>query len=160
MAYTINLTKSKKAIIDNEDYALISQYKWYFLSNGNYACTTIGGRKNKKTILMHRLIMQTPNNMYTDHINHNGLDNRRSNLRICTNSQNQGNAVGYSKKTKFKGIELLPSGKWRARINIQGKTKHLGVTCSEIEAAQLYNKAAINHYGKFALTNKIIEGLI
>ena len=65
--------------------------------------------------------------------------------------------MGGSKKSKFKGLDLLPNGKWRARINIAGKSIHLGVTITEKEAANLYDKAAIKHYGEFALTNKKME---
>lgn len=159
MSYKIELTQGKFAIIDDEDYELVSRYKWHYRTCDGYAATSVGGRKNKKGILMHRLIAKTPNDMRTDHISRDRLDNRKCNIRICTNSQNLGNSIGYSKKTKYKGLDLLPNGKWRARINIGHKSIHLGVRITECDAAKLYDEASIKHFGEFALTNKMIGNL-
>jgi len=155
MSYILTIT-GKEVIIDKEDLELTKNYTWAISSNG-YADAYIkgSGRKNQKHINMHRLIMGDPKDKVIDHINRNKLDNRKSNLRIGTFSQNMGNSIGYSKETNYKGINRMPNGHWRARINIGRKTIHLGVGITERDAAKLYNEAAIKHYGEFALTNKI-----
>lgn len=160
MSYKVIVTKrSEKILIDESDFDKVKDYAWSTNATGYaYAYVKGSGRKNRKTITMHRLLMNPGKGLRVDHVNRNKLDNRRSNLRICTNSQNLGNSTGYSKKTKFKGLDLLPTGRWRARINIGGKSIHLGVAKTEREAASMYDEAAVKHYGEFALTNKIIGG--
>lgn len=160
MAYKVITTKrSEKILVDESDYDSVKNYSWNTNATGYaYAYVKGSGRKERKTVTMHRLLMNPKNGLRVDHINRNKLDNRRSNLRICTNSQNAGNSIGYSKKTKFKGLDLLPTGRWRARINIDGKSIHLGVAATEQEAASMYDEAAVKHYGKFALTNNMIGG--
>lgn len=155
MAYkTIVTAKGHKILVDESDYELVSQYSWNSNATGYaYAYVKGSGRKNRQTITMHRLLMGFPEKMRVDHKNRNKLDNRRDNLRVCNNSQNLGNSIGYSKKSKFKGLDLLPGGKWRARINVGGKSIHLGVAESEAEAAAIYDEAAKRHYGEFALLN-------
>lgn len=155
MAYkVIKTARGEEILVSSDDFSLVKDYAWNTNSTGYaYAYVRGSGRANHKTITMHRLIMGFPDGKRIDHKNRNKLDNRRSNLRICTNSQNLGNSVGYSKKTKYKGLELLPSGKWRARINIGKKSIHLGVETTEEKAALLYDRAAKSYYGEFALLN-------
>lgn len=103
----------KYALVDDSDYELVSQYKWHF--DGGYATTSVHG----KTVYMHRLILNTPDGMYTDHKNHNKLDNRRSNIWVCTPTENNLNRVEkrgyyYDKKT----------GIWRAIWSVRGKEIH------------------------------------
>lgn len=85
----IELTKQEKALVDDEDYNWLSYFKWHY-ANG-YAQSNL----LKNRLSMHSLIMNTPKGMDTDHINHNTLDNRRENLRICTRSENLLNAKKY-----------------------------------------------------------------
>mgnify|MGYP001594937357 CR=1 FL=1 len=113
----ILLSKGKVAIIDYDDYEKVSKYKWCF--SGKYAVRV----KQGKTILMHRFIMSTPKGFDTDHINDNGLDNRKSNLRICSHSQNlmnhklnQNNTSGYKNISWDKQLNH-----WRVSIWVNNK---------------------------------------
>ena len=152
----IKLTDGQQALVDDEDYDLISQWNWSVSSYG-YAY------KNKNgSILMHVAIMNTPKGMQTDHINGNKLDNRRENLRICTTAQNQFNSKPHSDNiySKHKGVSFLKAKKqaknpWITMINIDGKPTFLGTFATEIEAAKAYNEASIKHHGKFAKLNII-----
>ena len=106
---------------------------------------------------MHRQIMKAPKGMVVDHIDGNGLNNRRSNLRICTPRQNQWNRCPLKTRKQtspFKGVQY-PTGKSRpyARIQYNGKTIHIGVFDSEVEAAQAYDRKAVELFGEFAYLN-------
>lgn len=152
----IALSKNKIALIDDEDYPLISKYNWFVLKVGNryYAQTTKYHNKKNKHIYMHRLIMGSPKGMDIDHINHNTLDNRRPNLRICTRSQNHFNRLKYPSASKYKGVSRIKStGQWRARIKINRKEIHLGSFWDERDAAKVYDQAAQKYFGKYALLN-------
>ncbi len=150
----IELTKGKRAIVDKEDYEFLNQWKWRF-STGYAIRTDYGGGVYKKTILMHRLINNTPAHLETDHINLNRLDNRRSNLRSCDKRQNQGNLKPQLGGTsRYKGVCFYKkTGKWKAGIKMYGTCKHLGYYDTQIEAAGAYDKAARSHFQEYALTN-------
>ncbi len=157
----IELTKGKKVIIDDEDYILISRYKWHTLkTNVNYyAATNIGGRKNRKYILMHRLIMHANDERDVDHINYNGLDNRKINLRLCSRKNNirRKNKCIKPCSSQYKGVWWRKdTKKWAAEITVDGKKIALGCFMNEIEAAQAYNHAATEYFGEFKRLN-IIE---
>jgi hypothetical protein len=152
----IPLTQGKFAIVDEEYYKFLNQWKWH-LSTQGYAKRNIRKRKENKflTVLMHRLIINTPYYMQTDHINGNRLDNRKCNLRICTHAQNQYNQnIRKNGKSIYKGVSWQKP--WVASIRIDSKKYNLGAFASEEEAAFAYNKAAIEYYGEFAKLN-IIE---
>jgi hypothetical protein len=123
-------SKGKKyiALIDEEDFDMVSKYTWWIKQN-NYIYTQTSGRKNRTSIYLHRLIMNTEKGFEVDHINHNPLDNRKSNLRICTRSQNNMNKLGIH------GIDFNKN-KWRARIKVNGKEKHLGLFKTYEEAVE------------------------
>lgn len=149
-------------IVDDDDFELVSKNKWHIKLG--YACRNgfINGKRGN--IYMHRIIANTPNGLCTDHINGNGLDNRKCNLRCCTASQNQMNSRPHKDNTlsKYKGVSRYKSEKqrkkpWRAMININKKAKFLGCFETETEAAKAYNDAAIQHHGAFAKLNKIKE---
>jgi hypothetical protein len=154
---TITLKKGYFALVDDEDYPLISQYNWGVSIRRTgvvYAIARIKG----KTVLMHRLIMKARKGRIIDHKNRNGLDNRRANLRFCTYTQN---CMNRSKTTKnklsgYKGV-WFEAKKWRANIRINNKTKHLGSFETEVEAALAYNAAAVELFGEFACINEIEE---
>ena len=164
MSKIINLTKGYQTIVDDEDYELLSQYKWYALVTkwGVYAVHDSRKRKGGGEIyLMHRKITNCPKEKVVDHINHDTLDNTQMNLRICTQSQNLANTRGkeYNYKnptSKHKGVFFSKShNKFRTRIMINGKMNELGLYATEEEAAAIYNNAAKNLLGEFAYVGRV-----
>jgi len=162
MSRKIPLSNGKYAIVDDEDYELVSKFKWHYLpSNRNgYAISHCHlGMLNKKritsTILLHRLIMRPPKGVNIDHISGNGLDCKRNNMRFCNQSENLRNSRPQKNtRSKYKGVSWHNKlGKWRAYINISAKQIHLGIYGSEIEAAHAYNAASIKYFGDFAYLN-------
>ena len=150
----IPLTRGLHAIVDADDYEWLSQYKWY-AGRPNCACR-VDARRNTKgggIMLMHRQIMQAPKGMVVDHINGNSLDNRRCNLRICTQMENTQNSRRHTgAKSRFKGV--YPTGdKWYARIKYKGQMYHLGTFDGEVEAAKVRDRKAIELAGEFAWLN-------
>lgn len=121
----IKLTQGKFALVDDDMFEYLNQFKWFCDSRG-YAVRDIGGRKNKKRILMHRLINKTPKNLVTDHINRNKLDNRKKNLRSVTQRQNTFNAkLSKNNKSGYNGISFYKN-RWVARIKFNYKIIYLG----------------------------------
>jgi len=156
----IPLTQGQFALVDAEDFERVSKYKWTaewskdIKSYYAFRSSFINGKQ--KMIRMHRFILNVPKGMYVDHINHNTLDNRKSNLRVCSNKQNVRNQKLNSKNsTGFKGVHKTHSKKVQAKIHVSGKTIYLGCFSNPKEAAIAYNKAAKKYFGKFALLNKI-----
>lgn len=151
----IPLTKDKFAIVDADDYVMVSRFKWSAEQNTRskdfYSVFKKGGRR----VYMHRLILKTPDGMVTDHINHDTLDNRKINLRNATDSQNRKNRrKARNNKSGYKGASFnRRCSKWVANILIDGKYKHLGYFPTVIDAAKAYDAAAIAAYGAFACTN-------
>lgn len=136
------------AMFDVPDTSLISKHKWYKHSNG-YAVS-----ENK--IYMHRLIMKAQNedSHHIDHIDGNGLNNRRCNLRLCSQSQNMMNQRKTRGTSKYKGVHIdKRTSKWIANIKVNRKTIYLGTYKNEDDAAHAYDQAARKHFGKFARTN-------
>jgi len=145
----IRLTRNLHAIVDAEDYEWLSRYKWHTnpsKRNGTiYAKRTVG----HSAVLMHRMIMCPPKGMVVDHINGNGLDNRRCNLRICTRQENARNRRKHvDGKSRFIGV--YPRGKkWGAFVGHQ----HIGVFDDEVEAAKARDRKALEMYGIHAWLN-------
>lgn len=152
----IPLVNGGVALIDDEDYAIIKDHDWRCKPHGHtkYAYAT---RKRYSGLAMHRLILGlTDSKMYTDHRNHNGLDNRRSNLRIATLSQNHHNILFNKSNTSgYKGVCWDKTRNlWRAYIGFNGnKGITIGRFGSAIEAAKAYDAKAIELYGEFACPN-------
>lgn len=154
----IKLNEGKTAIVDSGDLEMVAKYNWNVIESRNtcYAHTVIG----HWVVNLHRYIMSARPGQIVDHINGNGLDNRRSNLRFVTAQQNRMNSVKprlENATSIYKGVHYEKGGKrkkrWRARIDANGKKKHLGRFATEIEAAEAYDTAAREHFGEFAKLN-------
>lgn len=148
----IKLTKGKIAIVDDEDFEWISQFRWHYM-NAGYAARREWNKNDKTStiVLMHRKILNTPVGMDTDHINGNRLDNRKINLRICTRSQNNLNKIREKRnKSGYKGVVWIPEKKlWK--VHVAGR--YVGKFKNIIDAAMAYDKKAKEIFGEFAKTN-------
>lgn len=144
---TIPLTQEHYAIVDDEDYDMLIAYgKWHWHLRG-YAANGRGS-----AVMMHNLILRPPFGFTVDHIDGNGLNNQKSNLRVASCSQNQANQKKSRANTLgFKGITAIRTGGYIARIGKE--RKYLGFYTTKEEAAQAYDKAARLLYGSFARTN-------
>jgi AP2 domain/HNH endonuclease len=158
----ILLTQGKIATVDDDDYERISKHKWYY--KGGYAVRSSREDGTLRTIFMHREIMHTPDGMVTDHINGDGLLNRKRNLRVCTHNQNIMNSKkvtsfgGENTSSIFRGVSWNKQNKrWVAYIKIDNRLIYLGVYKNEIKAAESYNKAARKYHGEFSSLNKIAK---
>ena len=163
----ILLTRGQVALVDDEDYERVNQYKWYAMKHRKTFCAvrseTLRSRKEaretglprRRAVLMHRFIMDAPDNVMVDHMNHNGSDSRKENLRFCTASQNNMNQISCRGETsKYKGVcWFKQTKKWMAGIRYGGKGQYLGLFTNEIDAAKAYDKKAIELFGEFALIN-------
>ena len=159
MSKTIPLTQGKVAIVDNADYEWLTQWKWYAAKtiSAYYARRSVWENGKTRDIQMHRVILNAPAKKQVDHINGNGLDNQRVNLRLCTNSQNHMNGkkcLGCS--SKYKGVSWhKQTHQWQSFIGINNTQKYLGRFDSEQEAAATYNAEATKLFGQFANLNVI-----
>lgn len=151
----IPLTKGKFALVDDEDYIFLIQWKWS--CNVGYAVRYERG----VPVLMHRFIMSTPKGMSTDHIDGDRLNNQKLNLRICTHAENMRNTTNIRKNNSsgFKGVSWCKrSNKWVAAIKINNKSKNLGRfnrAAEAAEAAEAYNKASKELHKDFANPNTL-----
>jgi hypothetical protein len=144
----------KYAEVDDQDCERVNQYRWYLGVNGYVHSLKKQDNKIVHRQYLHRFIMEPSKAQFVDHINHNPLDNKRSNLRVCSMRQNNTNVRAKNKHGRFKGVE--PKGsRWHARITINRKTVHLGTYDTPKEAALAYNRAASKANGKFACLNVI-----
>ena len=148
------------AMVDDVDYERLNKHKWYAHKERNalYARRSIRLLNGKWTkIRMHREILGLKNGdkRQVDHRSHKTLDNRRHNIRLATVQQNQFNQrPQQNKSSKYKGVSWHKDrSKWRSQIGINGHCVHLGLFNSEIEAAKVYDKATVKHFGEFAFTN-------
>lgn len=156
MSRVILLTQGMQTVVDDEDYEVLSQYKWRARKGRNdhtwYVVRT-DYSNGKHDIQMHRQIMNDPYGCHVDHEDGNGLNNCRSNLRVATPSQNQCNRPHH--KGSYKGVSFdRGSGMWRARIMIERKMHFLGRFTTAEEAAAAYDDAAVELHGEFATTNQ------
>lgn len=151
MVKRLPLNHGKFALVDGEDYERVSLFKWT-LDNTGYVVrkqTSPDGRKQK--ILLHRFLTNAPSDMDVDHRDRNPLNNIRSNLRICSRSQNSMNRPAKQNSSSvYKGVTYHKRDKaWMARLS----GKCLGYFISEVEAAKTYDKAALAEFGEFAYLN-------
>jgi hypothetical protein len=156
---TIPLTQGMVALVDDEDYADLAQFKWYARKSPKdhtyYAARNVKQAGRQITERMHRRILNAQVGQIVDHENHNGLDCQRHNIRICTQRQNNGNRRrNIHSSSRFKGVTWYGRyKKWRAQIQNNGKEIHLGYFDDEEQAAHAYDKKAIELFGEFACLN-------
>lgn len=156
----INLPQGKRTLVDIVDFKRLNQYKWCVQRCRRwwYAIRDICTPERHIRIFMHREILglKRENRKFVDHINGDGLDNRRCNLRTCTNTQNQWNQQVRIGSSRFKGVCWNKrKQKWWASIRKNGPQKFLGCFDDETQAALAYNKAALKYHGDFAHLNII-----
>lgn len=171
----IKLTQGKYAFIDEGDFELVSKHKWFYRKSGRtngkngYAETAIynkekyliakkeGHHRYNDSLFMHNLIMQPPKGMVVDHIDRNGLNNCRENLRVVTHSENYHNYPKKKGRSIFKGVhyfERLKNTKpWQSGTTVNGKSVYWGTFKTEIEAAKMYDKKIQEIYGSNAILN-------
>ncbi len=152
---TIDLTQGFQAIVDDEDFEKLSHFKWHVrIQPGIYAARTMRENKRRFNIRMHQQIMGTIPGYEIDHINGNGLDNRRSNLRFCTRSENMMNQKKQLGTSQYKGVSFASSkAKWHAQIVNKRHRISLGYFRTELCAALAYDVAALLLFGEFARIN-------
>lgn len=147
------------ALVDDADFDWLNQWKWTAMNNGNtiYARRDVLVNGKNAAILMHRAILGiTDRKTQGDHIDGNGLNNQRYNVRVCTQKQNNRNRGASSAQctSKFKGVCFHSRDKiWVAKISVDNIAMHLGYHKTEIAAALAYNEAATLYYGEFAKLN-------
>jgi hypothetical protein len=159
MACVIPLTKGYEAIVDDIDVDVLSRWKWQALVVSDsliYARTTeaIGGGKYRD-LLMHRLILPLPFKLVVDHIDGNGLNNVRSNLRPASHRENIWASRRHrgASSTGFIGVSLDKRGRYRAYVGANGKREELGSFATAEEAALVRDAAARRLHGQFAYLN-------
>jgi hypothetical protein len=153
----IRLSKGLVAIVDDDDFEWLSQWKWSASGAGarQYAVRhTVSPEGRRRHVAMHRAILRAPDRFDVDHRNRNTIDNRRENLRLATQAQNNANSESRPGESRFKGVcRTKPGGRWKAWIRTKGRTIHLGVFDEERDAAHAYDAAARKHFGEFARPN-------
>lgn len=154
-----------RALVDEDDYEFLSQWRWHLSKEGYARRTTrkhelVGGRS--QAVFLHRVVLGIPigagkDEFQVDHINCDTLDNRKANLRVVSGSQNQWNKrsrVGSA--SRFKGVTLISkTGRWQASIKTNGQSRWLGNYIREEDAARAYNEAASELWGEYARPNPV-----
>lgn len=163
MSKEIKLTQGKVAIIDDEDLPKTNHLKWCATKNKHnfYAInssTVISGKRKK--IWMHRLVVNAPDGFEVDHLDGNGLNNQKTNLRICTRAENGRNRKKNTSSTSiYKGVYWRKNrNRWQAQIKLNGKDIYIGRFVNEIDAAKAYDHKAKELFGNFAQLNFQQEG--
>lgn len=156
---SIKISQGNYAFVDDCDYEIVSKFKWRSLvcKTNIYASGRITRGVGAKSVLMHRFILglSSKDKIEVDHINGNGLDNRRSNLRPCTRGENSRNLKKRSDNTSgYKGVCWTNDRKkWIAQIQFNGKHWRIGRFNNKIDAALAYDRVAKEKFGEFAKLN-------
>ncbi len=154
MSKEITLRHGQIAIVDDADYEWLNQWQWSTDSSG-YAYRHVYIDGTNRSVYMHRVILNAPHKSQVDHVNHEKLDNRRCNLRIVTQSQNNQNAQRRVKaESAFKGVKRR-GNRWEAYIVVDSKRMYLGLHLTQRSAAHAYNLAASQYFGEFACLNDL-----
>jgi len=155
------LTTGQIAKIDIDDIPRVKDYCWSAKSKERGNVWYIRGYVEKRNVVLSRYLMDAPKGMVVDHINHDPFDNRKSNLRICTHTENLWNLQRKSHKNRFKGISYRKNeGRWVATICKNAKHYYLGAYKTDVEAARAYDKKAIELFGEYAKVNEYPTGLV
>ncbi len=157
--YAEIICKHCNFIIDIEDVPLVTSYNWFSKKSGSYFYAYAHHEHDKK-VLLHRLVLNAKSTDVVDHKNRNTLDNRKTNLRICSKAENNRNSKKNIRGTSsiYKGVTKRPSGRFGVYINYNKKPLCLGTYDTEKEAAIVYNNKAVELFGEYANLNKIMEG--
>lgn len=154
---TIGLTKGKICLVDDDVFEEVSKHKWYFhvTSKAGRGYAARREKLTKKFIYMHRIITNAQRGLDVDHINNDTLDNRRSNLRVCTRKENLRNSLKNKdyKYSKYRGVTKIGKKYWA--VFMGGVKRYVGIYNSEVEAALAYNKEATKRYGEYAKLNEV-----
>jgi len=155
----IKLSRGRIALVDDNDFGRINAHKWH-LNNPRHCCYAERNVPMKNgngftAMRMHREIMNAPDGMEVDHIDGNGLNNQKSNLRLCTHSQNQANRkMQKNNRSGFRGVSWRKrERRWAAVVSIDGKRRYLGYFISIYDAAKARDNVVASHFGDFAKLN-------
>ena len=154
----ISLTQGQETIIDLADWDLVKDYRWYahWEDNTFYVLTNVYSAYTvQQKIRLHRLLLAAPKGVLVDHVDRNGLNNRRNNIRLVTSLENRCHSVGQKgSRSAYKGVTWnKQSRKWQSGIMLHGQSRHLGLFNDELDAAEAYDEAAIELFGEYALLN-------
>jgi hypothetical protein len=157
---TIRLAETGySAVVDDADFDLLSRFGWTLVRGGGkrqrlYAHANMKEGEKWQPVMMHRFLLQAPAGTQVDHRDNDGLNNRRSNLRLATGSQNRQNSASRIGSSRFKGVSWhKAAGKWVAVIKTDRQQRYLGLFVNELDAARAYDAAARELFGEFALPN-------
>ncbi len=155
--YVSKKGKTYEVLIDRSDFDKIQKYKW-ILNSKNYVISSV----KSEQILLHRVIMDAPKTKYVDHINHDTLDNRRRNLRLCTQSENMRNArLNRNNVSGYPGVYWHnQNNKWIAKIKKDYKSIYLGSFDDKNDAIKARKDAEVKYFGEFRYKGKINKEVI